>query len=109
MQYVIGAPVEVFYNPANPEQAVLERRSGSNRALMFAVVLIAVILIATVAVTTGLMGSFGGMFSNLFNFSANTAAPIATSANPPSATKIVAPTATLGSNGVWGEMRARFV
>lgn len=96
-RYVMGGPVQVFYDPANPDQAVLERRSGSNRALVLGVTLIVVILIASLAFTTGLMGSAGDMVKNLFSFGANppaaTVAPAPTSA--PAVTKIAAPTATV--------------
>lgn len=90
-QYIVGAPVEVFFDPANPDQAVLERRSGTNKALVFAVALIVVILVATVALTSSFLGPVGGMFSNLFNPNA----PAETSADAPIATKVTAPTPTV--------------
>lgn len=56
-RYPVGATVDVFYNPVNPSDAVLERRSGGSRTIFILIaVLIFVILACTLAMT---FGSFG--------------------------------------------------
>jgi hypothetical protein len=56
-RYPVGSPVNVYYNPANPGEAVLEQRSPSNPWLILIVVVIVASVGCTLAFTLG-MNSF---------------------------------------------------
>jgi uncharacterized protein DUF3592 len=60
-KYVVGGPVPVYYDPSNPQEAVLERRAPANKILIFVAVLIAAILACTLIPTL-----FGMSFLNQF-------------------------------------------
>lgn len=56
-QYPEGALVEVFYNPDQPAEAVLQRSaSGSNRMFLFIALIIVASVLCTLAMTFGAFG-----------------------------------------------------
>jgi hypothetical protein len=63
--YLPGNRVNVYYDPADPGVAVLERTSPQSSVLIWVVLLILVIVIFTAAVTFGAFGMFGNMFSGV--------------------------------------------
>jgi hypothetical protein len=54
--YPVGKNVEVFYNPADPYEAVLERKSSSSGAFLGIALFILLILGCTVAFSAGMLG-----------------------------------------------------
>jgi hypothetical protein len=65
-KYPVGGMVQVYYDPGDPIQAVLERSSGSSSKILIGVaVVILVILGVTVAFTTGINNLVSGVTSNL--------------------------------------------
>jgi hypothetical protein len=55
-RYPVGNAVQVYYNPQNPGESVLETSaSGANRVLWFVVALIVVMLICTLTFIFGMM------------------------------------------------------
>jgi hypothetical protein len=62
-RYPVGSMVTVYYNPVNPGEAVLERKSRSSKVLVWVVVFILVILAITTVATIGGMS----MISNMVN------------------------------------------
>jgi hypothetical protein len=66
VKYPIGGMVQVYYNPADPSQAVLERSGGaSSKILLGVAALIIVILAVTVAFTAGIGNMVSGITSSL--------------------------------------------
>jgi hypothetical protein len=55
--------VQVYYNPENPAQAVLEHSATGNRIMGWVAVLILVILACTLVMMLGAFG-FAGQFAN---------------------------------------------
>lgn len=65
-KYQAGDQVDVYYNPAKPEESVLEpRTSGSNRVLWFVVILILAILAFTTFISAGIGGGLNNLLNNL--------------------------------------------
>ena len=62
-RYPAGGMVQVYYNPENPAQAVLEHSATGNRIMGYIAVLIVVILACTLVMTLGAFG-FAGQFVN---------------------------------------------
>lgn len=65
--YPPGSMVEVFFNPQNPAEAVLEKTAPANRWLTVAVVFILGALACTALFTLGLNGFIGNLFGDLFS------------------------------------------
>ncbi|HEX2622422.1 MAG TPA: DUF3592 domain-containing protein [Phototrophicaceae bacterium] len=63
--YPVGSSVQVYYDPNNPAQSVLERTSPGSRVLVFAVIFIIVILVVTIGFTMGAMNMVNQMISNV--------------------------------------------
>ncbi|NWF69370.1 MAG: DUF3592 domain-containing protein [Chloroflexi bacterium] len=55
-QYPAGSSVSVYYNPANPADAVLEQTSASGTLLLWIAGIIILMLLCTTAMTVGGMG-----------------------------------------------------
>jgi hypothetical protein len=62
-KYPVGGMVQVYYNPENPAQAVLEHSATGNRIMGWVAVLILVILACTLVTMLGAFG-FAGQFAN---------------------------------------------
>jgi len=62
-KYPAGGMVEVFYNPENPAQAVLEHSATGNSIMGWVALLIVVILACTLVMMVGAFG-FAGQFVN---------------------------------------------
>ncbi|MBZ0279369.1 MAG: DUF3592 domain-containing protein [Anaerolineae bacterium] len=61
--YSPGSVITVYYNPANPQQAVLEHSATGGNILILVAALIVGILICTTAFTLGGMGFINNMIS----------------------------------------------
>jgi hypothetical protein len=64
-RYPVGSTVTVYYNPANPAEAVLERKSRSSNVLIFVVIVIFAILACTTIATVGGMSLISNMINDL--------------------------------------------
>jgi hypothetical protein len=62
-KYPVGSMVQVYYNPENPAQAVLEHSATGNRILGWVGVFVLVILACTVVMMLGAF-AFAGQFAN---------------------------------------------
>jgi hypothetical protein len=62
--YPIESTVQVYYNPDNPAEAVLEKTAPSSKIFLFVAVLIVVILACTMTFTLGGMSFISNMVSN---------------------------------------------
>lgn len=60
-KYPAGSMVQVYYNPNNPAEAVLETRAQGSRVLWFVVVIILVIVAVTTFITLNIT-NFAGSF-----------------------------------------------
>jgi hypothetical protein len=63
MAYPPGSSVQVFYNPANPQQATLEQGRSLSGILVWVAVLIIVGLVCTLAFSAGMMGMASSLVS----------------------------------------------
>lgn len=59
--YAPGAVVQVYYDPENPQQAVLEHKATSGNILLIVAVVIVVILVVTMAFTLGITNAVTNM------------------------------------------------
>lgn len=62
-EYPPGKMIDVYYDPDNPAQAVLERTAPSGNVLLFVVVVIVAILVCTTAIIFGAVSLVGQMVS----------------------------------------------
>lgn len=62
-KYQPGSQHPVYFNPADPRQAVLERKAPGSNLLMGIAIVIVIMLIGSVAFTFGLNQFLSGMFS----------------------------------------------
>jgi hypothetical protein len=63
-KYQPGSQHPFYYNPADPRQAVLERKAPSSNILMWVALFIVVMLLVSVGFTFGLNQFLSGMFSS---------------------------------------------
>jgi hypothetical protein len=64
-KYPAGSTVTVYYNPTNPAEAVLERRSRSSGILVWVVVIMIALVLCSMVISLGAMGFAGQWVSDI--------------------------------------------
>jgi uncharacterized protein DUF3592 len=64
-RYPVGAPVQVFYNPANPQEAVLEHGTAGGNLYLFLAIFI-IVLVGSILACTIIPMVFGGQWFGQF-------------------------------------------